>query len=65
MARNPELKVIRMRDGSLLDEESENVIRETAKKFGFDVWQEKVDSSGKIGFVIEDGRVKDDDEEDF
>lgn len=58
MAKDPELKVIRVRDGSLLDEDSEKIIREEAAKRGFDVWQEKVDSSGKIGFVIEDGKLK-------
>ena len=60
MARNPELKVIRIREGSLLDEDSEKLVREIATKKGFQIWQEKVDSSGKVGFFIEEGKLKQD-----
>ena len=58
MASNPKLRVILMREGSLLDEDSEQIVREMAVANNFDVWQEKVDSSGQIGFVIEDGKNK-------
>ncbi len=58
MANNPKLRVILMREGSLLDEDSEEIVRQMAIKNDFDVWQEKVDSSGKVGFVIENGSLK-------
>ena len=57
MRENTQFRVIRVRDGSLLDEESLEVIREMAEESGYQVWIERVDSSGKIGFVIEDGQV--------
>lgn len=63
MANNPKLRVIRIREGSLLDEDSENIIRDQAKKLDFQVWQEKVDSSGKVGFVIENGKLKQNEED--
>jgi len=58
MALNPKLRVIRVIDGSLLDEENLKVIEEMAGQSNFQVWVEKVDSSGKIGFYIEDGEIK-------
>lgn len=58
MAANPKLKVIRITDGSLLDEKSLAQVGEMAEANGFQVWLERVDTSGKIGFVIEDGHVK-------
>ncbi|MBU1008431.1 AAA family ATPase [Candidatus Dependentiae bacterium] len=58
MALNPKLKVIRVTDGSLLDEENRKVIEELAKANDFQVWMEVVDETGKIGFYIEDGMVK-------
>lgn len=63
IALNPKLKVIRVRDGSLLDEDSMKFVEEIADKNDFQVWMEIVDSSGKIGFVIEDGKLKTDEEE--
>lgn len=58
MALNPKLKVIRITDGSLLDEDSMKIIRSLANKRDYQVWLERVDSSGKIGFYIEEGEVK-------
>ncbi len=58
MSANPRLRVIRVRDGSLLDDDAMKVVSEMAEKSGYQVWIERVDSSGKIGFVIEDGEVK-------
>ena len=57
MALNPDLKVIRITNGSLLDKKSEKVIEELAEKYDFQIWIEKVDDSGKIGFYIEEGEV--------
>lgn len=57
MALNPKLRVIRITDGSLLDEENMKVIEEMANERDFQIWIEKVDSSGKIGFYIENGQL--------
>lgn len=57
-ALNPELRVIRIRDGSLLDEESLKLVAEMAEAQDMQVWCERVDSSGRIGFVIDDGSLK-------
>lgn len=58
MASNPKLRVVRVRDGSLLDEDGMRVLAEMADQSDVQVWIERVDGSGKVGFVIEDGSVK-------
>jgi hypothetical protein len=58
MASNPKLKVIRVRDGSLLDEDSMTILAKMAEEADCQVWIERVDGSGKVGFVIENGMVK-------
>ena len=58
MASNPKLRVIRVRDGSLLDEEAMRLVSEMADGNDYQVWIERVDDTGKIGFVLEDGRLK-------
>lgn len=58
MAENPRLHVIRVRDGSLLDENGMKLIYAMAAEHGFQVWIERVDTSGKVGFVLEDGHIK-------
>lgn len=57
MAINPRLKVIRIKDGSLLDKDNLDLIRRLAKDQDYQIWVECVDDSGKLGFVIEDGSV--------
>lgn len=57
MAANPKLRVIRITDGSLLDDDSMAAIAAMAKDGDFQVWVEKVDGSGRVGIVIEDGAV--------
>ena len=58
MASNPQLRVIRVRDGSLLDEDALRQLTEMAVAQDYQVWIERVDSSGTVGFVLEDGHVK-------
>lgn len=58
MALNPELRVIRIDDGSLLDSASLAIIEEMARKGDFQVWMEVVDESGKVGVYLEDGEIK-------
>lgn len=57
MALNPKLRVIRITDGSLLDSESMGVVEQMAESGDFQVWLEVVDESGKVGVVIDEGRV--------
>lgn len=59
MAGNPKLRVMLVRDGSLLDEEGEKLLAAMAAEHDFQLWVEAVDSSGKVGIVMEDGAVKD------
>ena len=58
MALNPKLRVVRVRDGSRLDEDNLALLGELADKAGFQVWVERVGSDGKVGVVIEDGHVR-------
>jgi DNA repair exonuclease SbcCD ATPase subunit len=58
MASNPQLRILQVRDGSLLDSDSMKVLTELAEQNDFQVWVEVVDESGQVGIVIEDGRVK-------
>lgn len=55
---NPTLRVIRVRDGSLLDEDALAAVAEVAERLDMQVWIERVDSSGSVGFVLEDGELK-------
>jgi DNA repair exonuclease SbcCD ATPase subunit len=57
MAANPEVKVVLIREGSLLDEDGLRLVAEMATEKGYQVWVEKVDSSRAMGVVIEDGQV--------
>lgn len=57
MAANPELRIMLIRDGSLLDSHSLDVISQFAAERDYQVWIESVDESGKVGIVIEDGEV--------
>jgi DNA repair exonuclease SbcCD ATPase subunit len=58
MALNPTLKVIRVRDGSLLDQDALKTLSEMADAHDYQIWIERVDSDGTVGFVLEDGHVK-------
>mgnify|MGYP000882104858 CR=1 FL=1 len=58
MAANPNLRIMLIRDGSLLDVDSLAMVEQLAEKHDFQVWIEIVDSTGDVGFVIEDGLVE-------
>lgn len=57
MALNPELRVIRIMDGSLLDADSMKTIAEMAAEKDYQVWLERVADGSGVGVVIEDGEV--------
>ena len=55
---NPRLRVIRVRDGSLLDEESKASLTQYAEENDLHVWIETVSSGREAAVVIEDGMVR-------
>jgi len=57
MAANPKLRVIRIRDGSLLDADGLKLVSEMADAKDIQVWIERVDGSGKVGIVLENGAI--------
>ena len=57
MAANPKLRVLRIKEGSLLDDDGLDLLASMAAENDFQIWMEKVDSSGKVGIVIENGAV--------
>lgn len=57
MAANPKLRVIHIRDGSLLDSKTMATITEMVEAEGYQLWIECVDETGAAGVVIEDGLV--------
>ncbi|MCP3735660.1 AAA family ATPase [Sphingomonas sp. RP10(2022)] len=57
MATSPKLRVMLVRDGSLLDDEGERILATLAEENDFQLWVEAVDTSGKVGIVLEDGAV--------
>lgn len=58
MATHPELRVMQVKDGSLLDTDSLRILGELAEANDYQVWVEVVDESGSVGVVIEDGQVR-------
>jgi hypothetical protein len=55
----PRIPVLLIRDGSLLDRDSQAMITHIAEENGFQVWLEVLESlGGKGGILIEDGEVK-------
>jgi DNA repair exonuclease SbcCD ATPase subunit len=57
LALNKELKVLRVRDGSLLDDESLALVVKLAEDAGAQVWIERVGDGEECTVVIEDGSV--------
>lgn len=57
-ALNPKLRVLRIRDGSLLDDDAMKRLAEFADKHDMQIWVERVTSSGNVGIVMEDGHVR-------
>lgn len=57
MMSNPKLKVLRIKDASLLDKKHMAVLQEMVREKGFQAWLEVVDESGEIGFLVEDGEL--------
>jgi len=58
MAQNPEIRIMLVRDGSLLDDESLKLLAQMAEENETQVWMEKVGEDVEGSIVIEDGMVK-------
>lgn len=57
-AMNPKLRVIRVRDGSLLDSDGIRMLAAFADEHDLQVWLERATDGAPIGFVLEDGHLK-------
>jgi DNA repair exonuclease SbcCD ATPase subunit len=57
MASNPTIRVLRIKDGSLLDKKSMAVIEELAAAHDYQVWIERVEATGPVGIVMVDGEA--------
>jgi P-loop containing region of AAA domain len=57
MANNAKLRLMRIKDGSLLDADSMAVIDGMAEKHNFHVLVEVVDTTGKVGVYLVDGEI--------
>jgi len=58
MAMNPKLRVIRITDGSLLDDDNMKVIEEMASKFDYQIWLERVAIDKFADIVLVDGEIE-------
>lgn len=58
LALNPKLRVLLVRDGSLLDEASRALLLELATEHDAQVWLEQVGTEGDVSVIIENGMVK-------
>lgn len=57
LAMNPELKVLLVRDGSLLDEDHLALVAKMAEEADAQVWIERVGDGDEVQVLIEDGHV--------
>ncbi len=57
-ALNPKLKILLIRDGSLLDEGNLSLICEMAQEAGGQVWIERVGHGDECSVIIEDGAIQ-------
>jgi len=58
MGLNPKLRVILVRQGSLLDSAGKKILQDMAAAQGFQLWEEEVTDAPGAGIYIEDGQVK-------
>jgi len=58
LALNPKIRVILIRDASLLDDDSMRLMGELAEKHDAQIWLEVVNSDNPAAVIIEDGEIK-------
>lgn len=57
MRTNPELRILFIRDGSLLDDANLAMLEQLAQDDDYQVWVERVGDDGKPAIIMEDGEV--------
>lgn len=57
IAMNPTIRIVRIKDASLMDEECVALVAEMAEAAKCQVWLEMVRTDGQVCIVIEDGRI--------
>jgi hypothetical protein len=57
IALNPKIRVMIVRDASLLDEDNMQLVAELAEQHDMQVWMERVGDGEEVAVVIEDGEV--------
>ena len=63
MALNPTVRVLLIKDGSLLDSKNRKILNDMCKDKGFQLWMESVaskdeyDAAGQVGIFIEEGEA--------
>lgn len=57
MAANPKLKVLRIKDGGLLDEDGMRMLSEMAETADYQVWIETVHANGPVAVEMLDGAI--------
>lgn len=58
LAMNPKLRVLLVREGSLLDEKNLAMVAEMAEKADAQVWIERVSKGSECQVILEDGSIK-------
>ena len=58
ISMNPKLRIMLIRDGSLMDDKNLALLAEMAKEADAQVWIERVGDKDKSAVIIEDGQVK-------
>ena len=58
LALNPELKILLVREGALLDENSLGIVADMAKAHDAQIWLERVGEGEEVSVILEDGEIK-------
>jgi len=57
MAEKPTIRILRIKHGESLDDKTFEMYQKMAEEHGYQLIVEKVDTSGKLGIVLEEGEV--------
>jgi hypothetical protein len=57
MAANRKVRVMRVKDGSLLDDEAQKIVERMAAENDYQIFMEVVDTTGKVGVFMVDGEI--------
>lgn len=54
---NPRFRVIPIKEGEKLDSKNMAILKKVCKEHGFQLWIERMDESGEVGFVFNNGEI--------